>query len=228
MQNKQYDLCLLTLRRLEEAGVLRGLVLVGSWCLVLYREYFLGVGDLAAVRTRDMDFLVPARARPGPTVDVPALLKDLGFIVGFRGEQGAMMLEHPEVMIEFLVPERGRGVTKLPYLPQLGMNAQPLRYMDIAASKTVRLHFGDVPVTVPHPAAFVLHKLLVAPRRPEAEKREKDLASALAVLKLLEAKGEMTQVRHMLGSLPLGWQKTILRVLRDNAAAADWANALAE
>jgi len=164
VQSKQYDVCLSVLHRLEEAGVLRRVVLVGSWCLVLYREYFRGVGKLHAVRTRDMDFLVPGQGKMAQSVDVPSLLKDLGFIVGFRGEQGAMMLEHPELMIEFLVADRGRGSDKLKYLPELGMNAQPLRFMDIAASKTVLLHFGDVPVTVPHPAAFVLHKLLVVPR----------------------------------------------------------------
>jgi hypothetical protein len=226
VQNKQYDVCLNVLRRLEEAGVLRHVVLVGSWCLVLYREYFRGVGDLSAVRTRDMDFLVPATGKMDPKVDVPALLKDLGFIVGFRGDQGAMMLEHPELMIEFLVTERGRGSDKLKYLPELGMNAQPLRFMDIAASKTVLLHFGDVPVTVPHPAAFVLHKFLVAPRRRETEKREKDLASALAVLGLLETKGDMPLVREVLESLPPTWKKTILRVLQDNGAD-HWAKKLA-
>jgi hypothetical protein len=138
-----------------------------------------------------------------------------------------MMLEHPELMIEFLVPEHGRGGGKLPYLPQLGVNAQPLRFMDIPASRTIRLHFGDVPVTVPHPTAFALHKLLVVPRRPAAEKRERDLSSALAVLKLLDAKGELPQVRTMLNTFPQKWQRTILRVLRDNGAA-DWAKSLAE
>jgi len=225
MQSKQYDVCLNVLRRLDAAGVLRGVVLVGSWCLVLYREYFKSVGELHAVRTRDMDFLVPKTGKLDRKVDVPALLKDLGFIVGFRGEQGAMMLEHPELMIEFLVAERGRGTDKLQYLPELGMNAQPLRFMDIASATTLRLPFGDVMVTVPHPAAFVLHKLLVVPRRREAEKREKDLASALAVLELLETKGDLPLVKTMLESFPPAWKKTILRVLRENKAD-HWAKAL--
>jgi hypothetical protein len=226
VQTKQYDVCLNVLRRLEESGVLRRVVLVGSWCLVLYREYFRGVGELSAVRTRDMDFLVPKQGKMDQNVDVPTLLKDLGFIVGFRGEQGAMMLEHPELMIEFLVAESGRGSDKLKYLPELGMNAQPLRFMDIASSKTVLLHFGDVPVTVPHPAAFVLHKLLVVPRRREAAKREKDLAAALAVLQLLETKGDLPLVREVLDSFSAAWKKTILRVLQDNRAD-HWVKALA-
>ncbi|MDD5679211.1 MAG: GSU2403 family nucleotidyltransferase fold protein [Kiritimatiellae bacterium] len=62
MQNKQYELSLNVLRKLEAAGVLRSFVLVGSWCLVLYRDYFRNVGAVPAVRTRDMDFLVPSAA----------------------------------------------------------------------------------------------------------------------------------------------------------------------
>ena len=84
---------------------------------------------------------------------------------------------------------------------------------------------GDVPVTVPHPAAFVLHKLLVVPRRRTAEKRDKDLASALAVLELLETKGEIPLVRELIATLLPSWKKTILRVLHENGSDY-WSKAL--
>ncbi|MDD3604232.1 MAG: GSU2403 family nucleotidyltransferase fold protein, partial [Kiritimatiellae bacterium] len=156
MPNKQYDVCVNVLRRLNESGVLEHVVLIGSWCLVLYREYFHDAGLLPAVRTRDMDFLVPSATRPKTRMDVPELLKDLGFISGLRGRAGVMILEHPELLIEFLVPERGRGGRDVEDLPRLGVNAQPLRFMDVALSKTIQLPFEDIPVTAPHPAAFVL------------------------------------------------------------------------
>jgi hypothetical protein len=213
VQNKQYDLCLNVLRRLQAAGVLQGLVLIGSWCLVLYREYFKGLGAVPAVKTRDIDFLVPPSAVFEGKTDVPELLKDLGFIMGFRGEQGAMLLEHPELLIEFLVPERGRGSQKLRDLPALGLNAQPLRFMDVALMMTVRLRFADVPVTAPHPAAFALHKLLVAPRRTNAEKSRKDLDAALMILELLDKKGETVVVHNLLKKFPRPWKKTVLAVL---------------
>lgn len=213
MQSKQYDLCLEVLRRLQAAGVLPKLVLIGSWCLVVYRDYFKGIGAVHAVKTRDMDFLVPAASAFKGKTDVPELLKDLGFITGFRGEHGAMMLEHPELLIEFLVPERGRGSQGMRDLPALGMNAQPLRFMDVALMMTLGLPFGEVPVVVPHPAAFALHKLLVAPRRKNAEKRRKDLDSALMVLDLLQKKGEMTLVQDLLAKFPRPWRKSILATL---------------
>ena len=209
MQNKQYELSLNVLRKLEAAGVLQNLVLVGSWCLVLYRDYFKGVGTVPAVRTRDMDFLVPSMAAIHKTTDVPELLKELGFITGFRGSQGVMILEHPELMIEFLVPERGRGSEKLQDLPKLKMNAQGIPLMMI-----MRLNFGDVPVNAPHPAAFALHKLLIAPRRNNAEKKRKDLDAAALVLDLLNKKREMRLARDLLAKFPPTWKKCILATLR--------------
>ncbi len=214
MQNKQYELCLNVLSKLEAAGVLQNLVLVGSWCLVLYRDYFRDVGAVPAVRTRDMDFLVPSVAAIRKTVDVPELLKGLGFITGFRGTQGVMMLEHPELMIEFLVPERGRGSEGLQDLPKLKLNAQALRFMGIALMMTVRLNFGNVPVNAPHPAAFALHKLLVAPRRRNVEKKRKDIDAAALILDLLNKKREMQIVRDLLARCPPTWGKCILATLR--------------
>ncbi len=167
-----------------------------------------------------MDFLVPSLARPRSRVDVPALLKELGFVVGFRGRSGVMLLEHPELMVEFLVPERGRGGKEVQALPQLGVNAQPLRLLDIATMKTVRLHFEDVLVTAPHPAAFALHKILVAPRRSGAEKKTKDLDAALLVLERLEQHGELGVVRDLVASFPRPWRKIVLSTLRQNRREA--------
>lgn len=220
MQNKQYDLCVAVLGKLQEAGVLRNLVLVGSWCLVLYREYFKGVGEVIAVRTRDMDFLVPSTEVFRSHVDLPELLKDLGFIVEFRGAEGAMMLDHPELMVELLVPEKGRGVGGVQSIPGLGINAQPLRYMGVALMKTLQLKFGNIPVRVPHPAAFALHKLLVAPRRKAREKKRKDLDAALQVLDLLAKKGDMQIVHDLWVRFPSPWRKDILATLRSEKLTA--------
>ena len=119
------------------------------------------------------------------------------------------MLEHPELMIEFLVPERGRGSEKLQDLPKLKMNAQGIPLMMI-----MRLNFGDVPVNAPHPAAFALHKLLIAPRRNNAEKKRKDLDAAALVLDLLNKKKEMQLARDLLAKFPPTWKKRVLATLR--------------
>lgn len=220
METKQYSLCLEVLRRLDSVGILSRMVLIGSWCLVAYREYFRSVGALHAIRTRDIDFLVPPSSVFPVNVNVPELMKDLGFLVGFRGEQGAMMLEHPELMIEFLVPDRGRGGHMTRDLPQLGMNAQALRYMDIALMKTLPLNIGGIPVIVPHPAAFALHKLLIVPRRKTAEKRNRDFETAVLILDLVEKKGDWPIIQDLVAKFPKPWMKNIRATLQENQQAA--------
>jgi len=41
--------------------------------------------------------------------DVVELLKDLGFVVGFTGSKGYIRLQHPQLIVEFFGPERGKG-----------------------------------------------------------------------------------------------------------------------
>ena len=215
MRSEQFELCLATLRRLQKSGVLQELVLIGSWCLPVYGAYFRGVGQIYAVKTRDMDFLVPPTAKFRGTVHIPDLLKDLGFITGFHGDKGYMFLQHPELMIEFLTPERGRGSDKPKDLPALGMNAQPLRFLDMLLEDPMHLRFDSIPVTVPQPAAFSLQKLLVAPRRKGAEKRAKDIATAVTILGLIDKKGEWASVQRVLSRFPKSWKRMVLKVLTE-------------
>jgi hypothetical protein len=126
----QYDVLQEVLRRLERAGVLQGLVLVGSWCMVLYRGYF-GDEYRPSIRTRDVDFLIPVPPRFRRKADVGELLRDLGFVTDFKGAKGFIRFQHPELIVEFLVPERGRGNDGPFEIPALGINAQPLRYLDL-------------------------------------------------------------------------------------------------
>lgn len=40
MEKKQSDLCLEILRRFHNAGILDDLILIGSWCVYFYKDYF--------------------------------------------------------------------------------------------------------------------------------------------------------------------------------------------
>ena len=40
MDNAQYNLCCEVLRRLHREKVLNHMVLIGSWCLLAYADYF--------------------------------------------------------------------------------------------------------------------------------------------------------------------------------------------
>jgi len=201
------------LRRMQEAGILGRVVLVGSWCILFYQDYFKGEALLPPIRTRDMEFLIPLPLSPGQPVNLYELVRDLGFLVDFKGEQGYIVFQHPDLILEFLVPARGRDTGKPHQLRQLGINAQPLRFMDMLGQDPVRVSIEGIEVTVPHPANFALHKLLIAGRRERAEKAEKDRTQAVALLHALVAVGESDAVRALYGTLPKGWRRTIRREL---------------
>lgn len=214
---KRYALFLEVLRRFQAAGLLKELVLIGSWCQHFYRSYFTGMRYTPTIRTRDMDFLVPVPFRIKNKVDVEELLRDEGFVVTFSGGAGYMKLMHPDLIVEFLVPEKGKGSDRPYPLPQLSMNAQPLRFLDYLLQNTIRIEAEGLKINVPHPAAFALHKLIISARRTKEEKLLKDRKEALAVLTALVRKGDESEIRKMFEKMPAGWRKRVIDVLTETA-----------
>jgi hypothetical protein len=209
---KRYALCHEVLARFQEAGILEDLVLVGSWCIYFYRDYFADISYSTRIRTRDIDFLVPTPAKSKRTIDIAKLLSDRGFIVTFS-PSGFMRLEHPELIVEFLVAERGRGIDKPYPLPRFGLNAQALRFLDFLAQNTITVDIDSLRLKMPHPVAFGLHKLIVTKRRKVDEKAIKEKEEALHVLRALILKGESRIVREMYLQMPVPWRKKVLVAL---------------
>jgi hypothetical protein len=85
--------------------------------------------------------------------------------------------------------------------------------MDALARNPIQTQFNDVTVTLPHPIDFALHKLLIAGRRKDKEKAEKDRAQAIALLIALNASGEIENIRKVFDTMPKSWRKTIRREL---------------
>lgn len=85
MEKKKYDLCLEVLRRMQEKGILDKIMLVGSWCLLLYQDYFKMRAILPPIRTRDMEFLIPIPPRFDGKTDLHELLGDLGLVLDHKG-----------------------------------------------------------------------------------------------------------------------------------------------
>ncbi len=88
MEKSQLDLCLRVLKKLHHAGVLDGIIIIGSWALYFYKFHFKEKGYSPDIRTRDIDFLIPLRTKFKQKIDIPAMLESLGFIINFRGEKG--------------------------------------------------------------------------------------------------------------------------------------------
>lgn len=215
MEKKQFNLCLEILRRFNKAAILKDFILIGSWSAYFYNEYFIGTPylDRVALKSRDIDFFIDNPANIKYEVNVPELLGDLGFIIIYKGNKGYMKLEHPDLLLEFLVLERGRGADKPFPLPKLGINAEALRFLNFLSLNTVKVKVEDFYVTLPHPANFALHKLIISQRRLKADKAAKDRNIAIEILKALRGKGESDVVRRVFNSIPKKWQARVMKGL---------------
>ena len=213
MEKKTFNLCLEVLRRLNKAGVLKHVILVGSWSIYFYKDYFKSKAYSTFIRTRDIDFLIPTPFKLKKELDIFKLVEDLGFLEKYVGSQGLVKLQHPDLTIEFLVPERGRGSGKPFSLPQLGINAQPLRYLNFIADNTIVITSEGLHIRLPHPAAYALHKFIIFKRRTKIDKHDRDIEGALRVFHELINAGEQNGIKQVFDKMHKKWQKTIINNL---------------
>lgn len=217
MENSQYKLCVEVLKRLDGSGILKHLVLVGSWCVPFYKEYFSDVEYSTSITTRDLDFFVPLPLAAKNKIDIEKLLDGLGFVIDFKGSEGYIKLCHPELILEFLVTEKGAGLNKPYKLDQLGINAQPLRFLNLLTAKLINVTIEGIRINLPHPALFALHKLIVSDRRAKKDKKAKDLDAAIRIIRALLDKGEADKLKFFFMDFTPKLRKIIIAVLKDSA-----------
>ena len=217
MEKKQSDLCQEILRRFHNSGILSNFILIGSWCAYFYNDYFSGTPylDRRTIKTRDIDFLIDNPINIRQEVNIPNLLGDLGFVIVYKGSEGYIKLEHPDLILEFLVPELGKGTDKPYPLPKLGMNAVALRFLKFLSANTIKVKVEDFYVSLPHPANFALHKLIIFQRRTKEDKATKDRNTAIEVLRALINKGDSKIIRQVFDSIPKKWQSKIIKGLKE-------------
>lgn len=196
--------------RLAKGGVLTDIVLIGSWVLPIYRAYFNDAPEIPVLRTTDVDFLVGMPPRVRRDFDVPAALSELGFEPEWALQGGFCKYVHPEMEVEFLIPEQGRGTARSVSVSPLHVEAQPLRFLSLAYDRSMVVRYQDYKIRVPEPEAFVLLKLLVIPRRKDPGKRKKDAYAARSLGEyLLENDKRRRLVIDLFSDLPNGWKKKI-------------------
>jgi hypothetical protein len=94
--------------------------------------------------------------------------------------------------VDFLTPNEGPDTKDPQSLPALQTDAEPLRFLDFLiydSQPAVLLHNAGIPVLVPAPERYAVHKLIVSRRRGEGTaKRDKDLQQAESLLGVLAHK----------------------------------------
>lgn len=132
-ENAQFDVFLEVLCRFDREGVLPHMMLIGSWCLPLYRSALSQASQLPLLRTLDADFLIPDPTRIKRDVDVPTVLQELGFTPTLQAASHWVVYDHPELRVEFLIPELGKGRDRAHEVRKLHLQAQGLRYVSLLA-----------------------------------------------------------------------------------------------
>jgi hypothetical protein len=217
MKNKS-NLFFSVLYALNEAGALKNIILIGSWCHYFYKIYFADTREIPLLRTLDIDLLVPNPPRIYKDINIPEVLSNLNFIPSHDYLTGYTKYVHPDLELEFLIPELGRGKGNKPYeIPKLHINAKGLRFLNILQSYTIKIKYKNIDVTVPEPAAYVLHKFIIHERRLNKEKQKRDLLSAKKIGGvILQNKKQRKKISEIFYSLPAKWQKAILRTSKYN------------
>lgn len=205
---------------LHEAGVLEYLLVVGSWRIYFYVYHF-KYERISRLRTTDIDFDVDLLLKvKSHVVNIPNLLKSLNFEIQFSGDNFTFLV-NPGLKIEFLASEIGRGADKPLKLTGFGITAQPLRFLDMLKNEILTVNYKRMPVNVPHPVWFALHKLVISQRRMNKQdntgKIKKDITQAINVLEMLVEINQKDKIFEAIEKLTKKQRKLARQALNDPA-----------
>jgi hypothetical protein len=215
---------------MSDAGLFDNAVLIGTAAYICYSP-IIGVALPSGVlMTQDADLATASLAISGDAEGdtmldilkradetfrpIPALK---------RGAPSSSFKSQTGFIVDLLTPQFRRSDTNPMPLENLDAGATPLQHLDWLISDPVRavaLHGAGVPVQVPQPAKYAVHKLIVAQkRRPdERVKRDKDLLQAKALIEALTEtdpyalQDAMDDARSRGAK---GWQQPIQRSLKE-------------
>jgi hypothetical protein len=174
----------------NRSGALTHLVLIGSWVLLIYRENY-NIGNFQFT-TSDVDFSI-ARPHDSSKVSSPSIhktLTQLGYVPHFsiidNAEKyiPAWQPAGNDLCIEFLC-DPGRH-TKKPYkVKGLGIATTPVTYQRVLVQNAETLNYRGIPVTVPQPGIWAIHKIAISQLRKGKNshlKMIKDLKGAQVII----------------------------------------------
>lgn len=171
-------------------------MLIGSWVMPLYGEFF----DIAYVlRTMDIDFAVQfLRGKKSTRRDLQELIVSLGFTPLFT-QSGIQKFSREGFTIEFIVHRPGGREEDPVLVSEWNITAVLLPFVNILFSFSFTAECGGTKVRAPIPEAFFFHKLITAARRKGEGKRLKDLEQCAVIAPKLSRE----RLQNICGSVKL-------------------------
>lgn len=213
---------------LADAGLFKDAVLVGTAAYQCYPPIVGAQLPSAALTTQDADIatasLALAADEGGETLETILKRADKSFepVLGldprrlpskFRNERG--------FLVDLLTPQLRRSDTNPMPLKKLAAGAVPIQYLGWLIEtpvQAVALHGAGVPVRVPSAERYAVHKLIVAQKRPDTLKRQKDLMQAEALIAALQASDPWALIDALEDACRRGrdgWRRPIERSLKE-------------
>ena len=164
----------IVLTTLCQVGFFERSTLIGTWVMFFYRA----IHDIRyAASTSDIDMAVQVAYRKGGSIiDLEKVLQEIGAISDLSSD-GLLRFIIPEFRIEFITQNKGSRTKEqdIVFIPEWNINAQPLPFIRMLLDFTEKVSIGDFYVRIPVPEAFFVHKVIIANRRRDSSKKEKDL-----------------------------------------------------
>ena len=202
------------LKALDEANILKDIILIGSWSLVFYRGIFLNFKP--TIRTVDVDFFVPDTKKIKESGSIVNSLKELNYdLVQDVLTNKTRFISPDGFELEFLT-RLNRNNLRCIKLGNTGIYAESLAYTDIFSMNYIEVGYNDIIVKVASPASYVLQKLLINVERKQ--KAEKDIESIKEVLIFIKASQKsFAELTELFNSLPKSWKRKIQNVANSNS-----------
>ena len=67
------------LKALDKEGILQDLVIIGWWCLLIYRHIYGNPSEISSIRTADIDFLVSVSQKFKHNIDIGKVFSEMDF-----------------------------------------------------------------------------------------------------------------------------------------------------
>lgn len=222
------------IEELSHAGLFRtGGVLIGTNAYQAYAGMLGFQSAGSALRTGDVDVaqsdvrsvkLTPTDGGEQPLIDILRIVDDtFTEVPGLHrtGRSNAFAASNSELRLELLAPNTGADTVELFEVPQLAALARPLRFLDfllVDPVDAVVLHGPGIPVRVPDPYRYAVHKLIVSGRRipAAAAKAAKDIAQAETLLHVQLDDDAERVVAILVEALQRGshWERDVIKGFR--------------
>jgi len=171
-----------TIKAFEELGILKFVMIIGSWAEYLFPQLFT-TEFYPNIRTKDVDFFYRNINIPSHKISIVKKLTECGFVHEVdRYSEVSRFYKEDLLEVEFLTRAIG-SASKMSYpIRALGIKSEGLRIINILADYACEIEQNGYSLIVPEPAAYIIQKVLANPTRVPNSKKQKDM---LAVEELL-------------------------------------------